>query len=136
MHFCLTIGHSACIYRPPTDEPKGNAFCLWRREGMQNCIASLLDCIRLRTRKDPLGKRPSRLSVMSRPAVRKTGKRKQSDCRRRRRERKLGSSAMRRRVSLHGAARRTRGACSPTSGEKGPAGEGGGCHRSPRPLRS
>jgi hypothetical protein len=116
-------------------------------------------------RKGPTVEDSARLPqpVMSRPAVRKSGKRKQSDWRRRKRTRKLGSSAMRRRMSLHGAARRTQGACSPTVDEwraRPPAHlrqvggaapfspltpspprrygetEGGGDRRSPRPLCS
>jgi hypothetical protein len=97
---------------------------------MQNCIASLLDCIRLRTGKNPLGRRPSRppwgfcvpADAGDVPVCRaqERGERKQSDCRRRGREWKLGSSVMRRRVSLHVVTRQTRGTCSPTSGERGP----------------
>jgi hypothetical protein len=34
--------------KPPTRKAKGEAKMLWRREGMQNCISSLLKCTRRR----------------------------------------------------------------------------------------
>jgi hypothetical protein len=35
LHFCLTRSYCAPLEKLPTDEAKGNANCLWRREEMQ-----------------------------------------------------------------------------------------------------
>jgi len=44
--FLPPVRYCATVVHPPTLEAKGKADCLWRREGMQNCIASLLEGIR------------------------------------------------------------------------------------------
>jgi hypothetical protein len=46
----------------PKEEAKREANCLWRREEMQNCISSLLECIRGEGREGPgrLGRKEPR----------------------------------------------------------------------------
>jgi hypothetical protein len=39
LHFCLTRSYCASLEKLPTDEAKGKANCLWRREEMQNSKA-------------------------------------------------------------------------------------------------